>query len=138
MIFGIGVDLVEVRRMERILKSPWAARFLRRIFSAAEVAVCEATAHPAQGYSARFAAKEATAKALGTGFSRGITPGVIVVRGGERERPSIALEGRARALAREMNVTRIHLSLSHTDRRACAFVVIEKGDPPHPAGSPSV
>lgn len=137
MIFGIGVDLVEVRRMERILKSPWAPRFLRRIFTTSEVTLCEASAHPAQGYSARFAAKEATAKALGTGFSRGITPGEIVVRGGERERPSIMLEGKARALAREMNVTRIHLSLSHTDARACAFVVLEKGDRDHPTALPS-
>jgi holo-[acyl-carrier protein] synthase len=128
MIFGIGVDLVEVRRMERILKSSRATRFLRRIFSSAEVATCESTAHPAQAYSARFAAKEAMAKALGTGFSRGVTPGGILVRGGERERPSIALEGTVRTLAQEMNVTGIHLSLSHTDGRACAFVVLEKGD----------
>jgi holo-[acyl-carrier protein] synthase len=128
MIFGIGVDLVEVRRMERILKSPWATRFLRRIFTSAEMDVCEATAYPAQGYSARFAAKEATAKALGTGFSRGITPGAIVVEGGERERPSIALEGKALALAHRLDITSIHLSLSHTAGRACAFVILEKGD----------
>jgi holo-[acyl-carrier protein] synthase len=128
MIFGIGVDLVEVRRIERILKRPWAARFVRRIFSRDEVATCEATAHPAQAYAARFAAKEALAKALGTGFTRGVTPGGIVVRGGERERPSIALEGRVRSLAQEMNVAGIHLSLSHTDGRACAFVVLEKAD----------
>jgi holo-[acyl-carrier protein] synthase len=138
MIFGIGVDLVEVRRMERILKSSRAGSFLRRVFSSAEVATCEATAHPAQGYSARFAAKEATAKALGTGFTRGITPGGIVVRGGEKERPSIVLQGKARALALDLKVRQIHLSLSHTDGRACAFVVLEKADEDRPDSLPSL
>jgi len=127
VILGVGVDLVEVDRMERTLKSPWAQSFVKRIFAREEIAVCEATAHPTQGYAARFAAKEALAKALGTGFSGGITPRGIVVRGGERERPTIALRDRALEVAQSLNVTEIHLSLTHTDETACAFVVVEKG-----------
>lgn len=126
MILGVGVDLIEVRRMERSLNSPWGERLKARVFSGEEIANCEATPFPAQGYAARFAAKEALAKALGTGFSRGVTPAGIRVRGRERERPVIALQGKALELARSMNVKQIHLSLTHTVETACAFVVVEK------------
>jgi holo-[acyl-carrier protein] synthase len=80
-----------------------------------------------QRYAARFAAKEALAKALGTGFSRGVTPGGIVISGGERERPRITLKDKALDLARSMNASTIHVSLSHTDESACAVVVVELG-----------
>lgn len=125
MILGVGVDLVEVRRMERALNRPWGKRFVSKVFSAEEIAACDSSAQPAQGYAARFAAKEALAKALGTGFSRGVAPGRIVVAGGERRQPSISLLGRAQKLAESMQVTAIHVSLSHTPQTACAFVVVE-------------
>jgi holo-[acyl-carrier protein] synthase len=121
----VGVDIVEINRMERILESPRSRRFLERVFSAEEIKVCEATAHPAQGFAARFAAKEALAKALGTGFTRGVTPARIMVRGGERSRPTIALTDQALAVARSMDVARIHVSLTHTQQSACALVVVE-------------
>ncbi|MCA1959355.1 MAG: holo-ACP synthase [Desulfomonile sp.] len=130
MILGIGVDLVEVSRMERTLNSPWANRLVRRVFSAEEVAVCKTSARPAEGFAARFAAKEAFAKAIGTGFSQGVTPGQVMVKGSERERPTIVLDRNALAIARSLGVERIHLSLSHTSRAACAYVVIEgRGQP---------
>ncbi len=128
MIVGIGVDVVEVGRLERVLRTPHARRFLERVFSADEIDVCEATARPAQSYAARFAAKEAVSKALGTGFTRGVTPRAIVVRGGERERPMVALKDRALEVARSQCVSRIHLSLTHTGETACAFVVAENAD----------
>jgi holo-[acyl-carrier protein] synthase len=128
VIIGVGVDLVDVGRMERTLRSRWKNRFLQRVFSKEEIAVCEAKACPAQGYAARFAAKEALAKALGTGFSRGVSPAGVIVEGGERERPAIRLKGRALDVAQAMKLTAIHLSMSHTDGPACAFVVVEKGD----------
>ncbi len=126
MILGVGVDLVDVGRMERALKQHWAKRFVAKVFSTEEITACENATQPAQCYAARFAAKEALAKALGTGFSKGVSPGRIVVRGGERRRPSIALLGRAQKLAESMQVTTIHVSLTHTPQTACAFVVVER------------
>jgi holo-[acyl-carrier protein] synthase len=125
LILGVGVDLVPVSRMERILRSRWADRFIRRVFSPEEIRVCSAAATPAQSYAARFAAKEALAKAFGTGFSRGVSPATVSVRGGERNRPEITLTGKGLAFARNLNVGSIYVSLTHTAETACAFVVIE-------------
>lgn len=126
MILGVGVDLVCVRRMERSLRSARAWRFKERVFSREEIETCEAAPNPTQRFAARFAAKEAVAKAMGTGFSRGVTPGRILVQGGEREQPRIVLTDKALDLARSMNVATIHLSLTHTAGNACAVVVVER------------
>lgn len=126
MILGVGVDLVPVSRMERILRSRWAEKFVSRVFSLEEIEVCKEAASPAQSYAARFAAKEALAKALGTGFTKGVNPGTVSVHGGERNRPEIVLAGQALVVAQTMNVSAIHVSLSHTPDTACAFVVVEK------------
>ena len=126
MILGVGVDIVEVPRMERAVNSRWARRFVSRVFSEEERAVCEGMAYPAQGYAARFAAKEAVVKALGTGFSRGVRPNMVHVRGGERQRPWILLIGKALEAARRLRAGRIHLSLTHTPISACAFIILEK------------
>jgi holo-[acyl-carrier protein] synthase len=126
VILGVGVDLVEVLRMQRILDRPWARRFIERVFCPEEIAVCDGAARPAEAYAARFAAKEAVVKALGTGFSKGITPAAIIVCGGERTRPTIRLQARALDLADSMNVSGIHVSLTHTTGSACAIVVVER------------
>ncbi len=126
MIVGVGVDLVDVSRMERILRSRWAGRFVTKVFSREEAATCDAMAHSAEGFAARFAAKEAVAKALGTGFTRGVSPGSILVLGTERTRPTIELTGAALRQADELQVGAIHVSLSHTATTACAFVVVER------------
>lgn len=125
MIVGVGVDLVEVDRMKRILSARWGWRFLQRVFSAEERSACDASSDPAQSYAARFAAKEALVKAFGTGFSKGIAPNQIHVQGGERNQPSINLTASARQVAQSLNVTDIHVSLTHTRNAACAFVVVE-------------
>lgn len=125
MIYGIGVDLVNVKRMERVLASRIADRFVSRVFAAEEAAICRQSARPAESFAARFAAKEAVVKALGTGFSHGVSPGMIVVRGGERSRPHIELKDRALDKATSAGITSIHVSLTHTPTDACAFVVAE-------------
>ncbi|MBI4965105.1 MAG: holo-ACP synthase [Desulfomonile tiedjei] len=125
MIFGVGIDLVDVSRMERVLQGRSAKRFIDRVFTEEEIVTCTTAPHPAQAYSARFAAKEAVVKALGTGFSRGITPGQIAVVGGERTRPTIRLAGSALRQAQTMRVSAIHLSLTHTPQSAAAMVVLE-------------
>jgi holo-[acyl-carrier protein] synthase len=126
VILGVGVDLVEVPRMRRILDRPWGRRFIERVFFPEEIVACDRAARPSEAYAARFAAKEAVAKALGTGFSKGITPAAIVVCGGERTRPTIRLQAKALVLAESMNVSSIHVSLTHTAGSACAVAVIEK------------
>ncbi len=128
MILGVGVDVVEVLRMERVLKSSWARRFVHRVFCAEEIETCRGAARPAEAYAARFAAKEALVKALGTGFSRGITPAKIQVQGGERSQPRIRLRAEAQDAAESMNVSGIHVSLTHTPLTACALVVVETKD----------
>lgn len=125
MILGVGVDLVPVARMQRILRSRWADKFISRVFSSEEIKACREAAVPAQSYAARFAAKEALAKALGTGFTRGVSPATVSVRGGERNRPEIMLSKEALKLAKDMNIGDIHVSLSHTPETACAVVVVE-------------
>jgi holo-[acyl-carrier protein] synthase len=125
VILGVGVDLVDVPRMEKSLKARWGDRFVERVFSDEEIEACERTSKPAQGYAARFAAKEALVKALGTGFSRGIQPAQIHVHGTERQRPILILDGRALEAAESMRVAHVHLALTHTDRTACAVVVLE-------------
>ena len=122
------MDLVNVLRMERILRSRSADRFISRVFSAEEVSACQHSARPAECFAARFAAKEAVVKALGTGFSRGLSPGMILVRGGERTRPYIELRCSALEVAASLRVTAIHASLTHTLTDACAFVVAECDD----------
>lgn len=130
MIRGVGIDVVEVSRMERVLNSSWSQRFVRRVFLPEEIEVCVSAARPAQAYAARFAAKEALVKALGTGFSRGITPGMILIQGGDRTRPRIKLRAEAQDVAQSMNVSRIHVSLTHTPHTACAVVVVEQAGLP--------
>jgi holo-[acyl-carrier protein] synthase len=111
--------------MERILRSRWADRFISRVFSAEEIEVCNAAPATAQSYAARFAAKEALAKALGTGFSGGVSPATVSVRGGERNRPEMILREKALSVGKKLNIGSISVSLTHTAETACAFVVVE-------------
>lgn len=120
---GLGVDLVEVARMEAILaRTP---SFASKVFSQEERAYCESKARPAMHFAARFAAKEAVVKALGLGFSSGISVRDVEVVRQEGARPEIVLSGRAREVADEMGVTDIPVSLSHTatDAIACAMAL---------------
>jgi len=128
LIVGIGVDLVEVPRMERLLRGRSAERFISRVFSPEEIATARKAPRPAEAYAARFAAKEATVKALGTGFSRGIGPRHVHVLGGERSRPRIELAGAAMKEALLLRVNAIHVSLTHTAQSAFATVILE-GEP---------
>ncbi len=115
---GLGVDLVEVARMERILER--TPSFKAKVFSPDERAYCDGRARPAMHYAARFAAKEAVVKALGLGFSSGISVRDIEVVRAEGGRPSIQLSGRALEEARAQGVTDIPVSLSHTATGAIA------------------
>ena len=124
MILGIGVDLVEVARIEQSIARHGEA-FLHRVFTADEIAYCAKMKSPAPHYAARFAAKEAVSKAFGTGIGAQLGWRDIEVRRDESGKPSIVLHGGGADFAKARGARTIHLSLSHTAACAVAQVVIE-------------
>jgi holo-[acyl-carrier protein] synthase len=124
MIVGTGVDITDVARIKAAVER-FGDRFLERVFTPEEVRYCTAKANPAEPLAARFAAKEAGMKALGTGLRHGITwHDVEVVRqpGG---RPAVRFSGKAADFAQRLGCKRAHLSLTHTADQAMAFVILE-------------
>jgi holo-[acyl-carrier protein] synthase len=124
MLIGTGVDLIEVERIARSIER-FGARFLQRIFTDQEIAYCSSRRASAESFAARFAAKEAGAKALGTGISKGVTWNEFQVGRQPGGRPVLELRGRAGLLATELGVRTISLSLTHTSNLAVAMVVME-------------
>lgn len=118
---GIGVDILQIDRMEAVIERH--PSFIRRVFTDEERAYCERTHRPAEHYAARFAAREAVLKALGTGFSHGIGVADVWVRRNEDGAPEAVLEGRALEVARERGVLEVALSLSTTHDMAVANAV---------------
>ena len=124
MIVGTGIDIAEVPRIQESI-ARFGDRFLRRIYTEGEIRYCDSKANRAERYAARFAAKEAGAKALGTGISRGVTWIEFQVARQPGGRPVLELRGRAALLARELGVKTISLSLTHTGNLAMATVMME-------------
>jgi holo-[acyl-carrier protein] synthase len=124
MIVGSGIDLVEIARIQQS-RERYGARFLNRVFTAAEQAYCLRKRNAAESLAARFAAKEAGAKALGTGISHGVNWLEIEVVREPGGRPSIRFHGRAAQIAEHMGVARTALSLTHTADLAMASVLLE-------------
>jgi holo-[acyl-carrier protein] synthase len=129
MIVGLGTDLAEIPRIERSIER-FGDRFLERIFTPDEIAYCRRKKSSAESFAARFAAKEAGAKALGTGISFGVGWHDFEVRRAPSGKPSLHLTGRAAELAATLRVTGISLSLTHTGTLALAVVVLEALDRP--------
>ena len=124
MIIGIGVDLASVERLEAAFTAH-GDRFERRIFTAEESAYCRTQRRPGIAFAARFAAKEAFAKALGIGVGAGMRWRDVSVAREASGRPVLALEGAARRSADARGVVRTHVSLSHDGDYAVAVVVLE-------------
>lgn len=118
---GIGVDMLEIARMEKTLAR--RPNFATRVFTAEERAYCDRMARPAQHYAARFAAREAVLKALGTGFSQGIGVADVSVARNEAGQPQAQLTGRAAEVAHELGVREVALSISYTHDVAVANAV---------------
>ena len=125
MIVGSGIDLVEIARIQQSVER-FGKRFLDRVYTAAEQAYCMRKRNAAESLAARFAAKEAGAKALGTGISRGVSWLEIEVIREAGGRPTIRFHGRAGELAERMGVAQIALSITHTATLSMASVVLEK------------
>jgi holo-[acyl-carrier protein] synthase len=124
MLIGTGVDLIEVERIAHSIER-YGERFLRRVYTDQEIAYCSRKRVSAESYAARFAAKEAGAKALGTGISRGVTWNEFQVGREPSGRPLLELRGRAAQLAAELGVRAFSLSLTPTGNLAMATVVME-------------
>jgi len=126
MIIGSGIDMVEIRRIQRSIDR-YGRRFLDRVFTGAEQAYCQRKRNSAESFAARFAAKEAGAKALGTGISYGVSWLEIEVVREPSGRPRLQFHGRAAKIAAQMGFARAALSLTHTAELAAASVVLENG-----------
>jgi holo-[acyl-carrier protein] synthase len=125
MVLGLGTDLIETGRLQETINR-FGQRFLERIFTAGEISYCmRKKKNAAESFAARFAAKEAGAKALGTGISHGVSWKEFEVRREPSGQPTLHLSGRAAELASAMGVRRIQLSLTHSREMALAVVVVE-------------
>lgn len=127
MILGIGTDLAEVPRIHESIQK-FGDRFLRRVYTQAERSYSLRKANPAERFAARFAAKEAGMKAIGTGWSRGVRWVDFEVINEPSGRPTVKLSGVAAEIARAMGVIRVSVSLTHTSEVAFAVVILEDGN----------
>ena len=125
MIYGIGVDVVEIRRIETLFQR-FGERFSRRILSGHEWSEFDQDANSARYLAKRFAAKEALSKALGTGFRHPVGFSAISVVKDKLGKPDFLFHGELLAYLAECGVTSHHLSISDEESIACAFVVLEK------------
>jgi len=124
LIYGIGIDLIEVSRVEKRIFGK--TRFKEKVFSPEEIEYCDSFKKGrGERYAARYAAKEAFFKAIGTGYRGGIAFHEISVRNDELGKPRIFLSGKALEFAEKESLSEIHLSISHLKEIACAIVVIE-------------
>ncbi len=124
MIVGLGLDVVETAKIAQLL-AELEARFEERVFTPAERRDCVERADKAEALAARFAAKEACFKALGTGWSQGVSFLQVEVRRVDGGAPTLELSGEAAARARERGVKHVHVSLSHSAGVAAAAVILE-------------
>jgi holo-[acyl-carrier protein] synthase len=124
MIVGTGVDITEVPRIRAALER-FGDRFLRRVFTPEEASYCLGKPNAAERLAARFAAKEAGMKAIGTGLRHGITWQDVEVVRLPGQRPKLKFSGRAAEFAARLGCKRTHLSLSHTKEQAIAYVILE-------------
>jgi holo-[acyl-carrier protein] synthase len=124
MILGTGVDLAEVGRIRDAI-SRYGERFIRRIYTDAEIAYVERKANKFERYAGRFAAKEAGMKAIGTGWKRGVGWQDFEVSNLASGRPTLRLHGEAARLAEKMGVKSISLSITHTAELGMAHVILE-------------
>jgi len=124
MIVGTGIDIAEVPRIRQSIER-FGERFLQRVFTAGEIRYCNSKANRFERYAARFAAKEAAMKALGTGWNHGVRWRDCEVVRQPGGRPTIAFHGKAAEFAAKLGVRNAALSLTHTEEQAFAQVILE-------------
>jgi holo-[acyl-carrier protein] synthase len=124
MIVGTGIDIADVERIATSIER-FGRRFVERVFTPEEIRYCESKANKAERYAGRFAAKEAAMKAIGTGWSRGVTWHDVEVQRLPGSRPTIAFHNQAAEFFRSLGAVRAHLSITHTKDAAMAQVILE-------------
>ncbi|ABF43518.1 phosphopantethiene--protein transferase domain protein [Candidatus Koribacter versatilis Ellin345] len=124
MILGTGIDIVEVPRIAQSIQR-FGDRFLGRIYTPAEIRYCQSKANAVERFAARFAAKEAAMKAIGTGMRGGVTWHDFEVGREPGGRPTMVFHGKAAQVAQGLGGRRAHLSVSHTEQYAVASVILE-------------
>lgn len=124
MIIGTGIDLAEVPRIRASIER-YGEKFVERVYTSLERAYVERKANKFERYAARFAAKEAGMKALGTGWRRGVTWHDFEVANLPSGRPTLRLHGAAKEIAESIGVKHISLSMTHTAENGMAFVIFE-------------
>jgi holo-[acyl-carrier protein] synthase len=124
MIVGTGVDLAEVPRIKRTIER-YGQKFIERVYTAREIAYVERKANKFERYAARFAAKEAGMKAIGTGWRHGVTWQDFEVTNLPSGKPTLAFHGVAAKVAEKLGVSNVALSLTHTAEYGMAHVILE-------------
>lgn len=128
MILGNGIDIARVERIEEAV-ARWGDRFLQRVFSEDEIALCRRKRHFSECLALRFAAKEAFVKAIGWGFRNGLRWRDIEVRSDPMGKPYLHLQGKAKEVVQNRGIDRIHLTLSDERPYAIAHVLLERENP---------
>lgn len=124
LIIGIGTDIVEIKRIEEIIDRS-KGNFLQRVFTQGEIEYSNSKRRSIQHFAARFAAKEAILKALGIGF-RDVTWRDMEIVNNNLGKPEVLLAGNVKEIASQKNIKNWHISLSHSDEKAIAFVIAEE------------
>lgn len=124
MIFGIGVDVVQISRIDSLLNR-WGGRFLQRVFTKKEIQYCLLRKDPSPHLAVRFGAKEAFLKALGVGYSEGVRWKDIEVIRNSSGSPRIQLHNHTRTLCQRHGINKIHLSMSHNGAYGFVQVILE-------------
>jgi holo-[acyl-carrier protein] synthase len=127
LIFGVGTDIIEVARIEE--KMARTKGLKEKLFTPDEIAYCESKARGAQHFAARFSAKEAFLKAIGTGWSGGLRFDEIEIVNNKAGKPEIVVHGKVKEFCAAHGVSGMHVSLSHLRNLAQAVVILETGNP---------
>jgi holo-[acyl-carrier protein] synthase len=124
MVYGIGIDIIEIERFERALER-WGDRLRGRVFTPQELSICHTKAHPGRHLALRFAAKEAMLKALGIGMFQGVAWNEIEIINDPLGRPHMKVGGAAERICREKGIKAIFVSISHEHAYGIAHVLLE-------------
>jgi len=123
MIFGIGTDIIEVKRMDKLVSR--GRQYLETIFSENEINYCETKAKRSEHYAARYAAKESILKALGTGWRGGLAYSDIEIINEESGKPQVFVRGEVKRYFDQHQIRQTSISMSHSKEIAIAFVILE-------------
>jgi len=125
MVFGIGIDIVNIERISRLM-TRWGKTFLKRVYTEREISWCHQKSHPSECFATRFAAKEAFLKAIGSGLRNGIQWTDIEVENDPMGKPLLSIHRKAKEVLQTHGIERTFLTLSHDRPYAVAYVLLEE------------